>query len=103
MDDLSCFGCHKTFTTQKRLSGHEASCDANKHFDTAVYKRQRRLEKEKRKKDKRQRVRKETLSPERREKNVPSSPEADVRMDIDDDTLYPNVEVSFHLFERALH
>ncbi|OJA15139.1 hypothetical protein AZE42_07563 [Rhizopogon vesiculosus] len=92
MDDLSCLGCGKDFTTQKRLSGHEASCDANKRFDTAVYKRQRRLEKDRRKKDepKRQRVRKDTPSPERSTKNATSLPDADVQMDIDND-LYSDI------------
>ena len=94
MDDLSCLGCGKAFTTQKRLSGHEASCDANKHFDAAVYKRQRRLKKDRRKKDepKRQRVRKATPSPEHGTKNAASLPDADVQMDIDND-LYSDITV----------
>jgi len=94
MDDLSCLGCGKAFATQKRLSGHEASCDANKRFDTAVYKRQRRLERDRRKKDKhkRQRVRKDTPSPERGAKNAPSLPDADVQVDIDND-LYSDIVV----------
>ncbi|OAX35309.1 hypothetical protein K503DRAFT_773633 [Rhizopogon vinicolor AM-OR11-026] len=92
MDDLSCLGCGKAFTTQKRLSGHEASCDANKRFDIVVYKRQRRLEKDRRKKDrsKRQRVHKDTSSPERNAKNASSLPDADVQVDIDND-LYSDI------------
>jgi hypothetical protein len=85
MDDLSCLGCAKSFTTQKRLSSHEAQCAANKSLDTDIYKSQRRLEKEKRKKRKRRRLREESWSPTHREQTPPphNSPHPDEHMDAD--------------------
>lgn len=93
MDDLVCLGCRKVFPSQKRLSGHEARCKADKLLDADVYKSQRRLEKG-RKKRRKMRARDETRSPERRGRNT--SPEADVQMDLGDDHV--NTEVMFLKF-----
>jgi len=106
MDDLNCIGCGKIFPTQKRLSGHEAICDANKQFGADVFKRQRRLEKESRrgKKGKGKRAREETLSPERSGRNAPRSPapDTDVQMGFDGDNFFVNAdsEVSLSLFQQ---
>jgi len=93
MEDLVCLGCRKVFPSQKRLSGHEARCEADKLLDADVYKSQRRLEKG-RKKRRKTRARDETRSPERRQRNT--SPEADVQMDLGDDHV--NTEVMFLKF-----
>jgi hypothetical protein len=50
MDDLSCLGCHKTFTTQRRLNGHTAQCDKLHSFKKNLGKSQRRLDRKKRRK-----------------------------------------------------
>ncbi|KAG1717953.1 uncharacterized protein EDB91DRAFT_1259055 [Suillus paluster] len=71
MEDLICLGCMKVFPSQKRLSGHEAQCEANKLPDADGYKSQHYLEKG-----------------QRRQRNT--SPEADVQMDLGDD--YVNTE-----------
>ncbi|KAG2337399.1 hypothetical protein BDR05DRAFT_1005037 [Suillus weaverae] len=38
MEDLTCLGCRKVFPSQKRLSGHEARCEADKLLDADIYK-----------------------------------------------------------------
>ncbi|KAG1856386.1 hypothetical protein DFJ58DRAFT_727222 [Suillus subalutaceus] len=64
MDDLTCLGCSKAFPTQKSLSNHEARCDASKSLDADVYKQQRCLEKQMRRKNKRKRAHDESASPQ---------------------------------------
>ncbi|KIK80668.1 hypothetical protein PAXRUDRAFT_158067, partial [Paxillus rubicundulus Ve08.2h10] len=44
-DDLKCFGCQKSFQTQKRLRGHEAVCPANTKFKTDLLQSQKHLKK----------------------------------------------------------
>jgi hypothetical protein len=87
MDDLSCLGCARSFTTQKRLSSHEAQCAANKSLDTDIYKSQRRLEKEKRRARKRRKRREASQSPTPREQTPPAhnSPHPDEHMDVDNE------------------
>ncbi|KAG1891706.1 uncharacterized protein F5891DRAFT_986636 [Suillus fuscotomentosus] len=77
-----CPGCRKVFLSQKRLSGHEAQCEADKLLDADVYKSQCHLEKG-HKKHRKMRARDETRSPEHRQRNT--SPEADMQMDLGDD------------------
>jgi len=50
MDELSCLGCHKTFTAQRRLNAHTAQCDELHSFKKSLSKSQRRLDRKKRRK-----------------------------------------------------
>ena len=47
MDELSCIGCGKSFSTQKKLSSHGPRCQAKKEVTTNIHKRQYDLEQNK--------------------------------------------------------
>jgi len=45
MDDLACMGCSKAFSSQKRLSSHEAQCDKLHIFKKSLSKSRRKKRK----------------------------------------------------------
>jgi hypothetical protein len=50
MDDLTCLGCDKTFSSQKRLSSHETQCAEQRTLKKSLDKARRHLDKKKRRK-----------------------------------------------------
>src|SRR5271163_4447826 len=86
MDNLTCLGCLKAFTTQKSLSNHEAQCDVRKSLDSDVYKQQRCLEKQRCQKNKRKHTHGESASPKGRDASCGPhrpSPSLAEQMDVD--------------------
>ncbi|KAG2746733.1 hypothetical protein P692DRAFT_20875794, partial [Suillus brevipes Sb2] len=93
VNDLHCLACSATFGSRKQLSAHASQCALNFSFTDKIYDHKRKLDKKKRRQDKRARC---DESPERvlDDIDIPEQPEVQDPSFTDNDDHYIDVEMA---------